>query len=183
MHQRAGRAIKAVLEGASMRRCETKPHSGWPASTSRRVQLDDALQALARIKGAVPEEIRGDVEFLRANVYMATGQPSEAVKVLAQLKSNERLAGLLPTTLASHCCRTADHRKRSSNWTRPGNCRPVIPPVSRSATSRTWCWAPCCSNLAILSGPDSHWTASISRDRSRTRPCSGRAGPRLGPAV
>src|SRR2546425_6349031 len=42
-----------------------------------------------------PEEIRGDIEFLRANVYMATGQPSEAVKVLAQLKSNERLAGFV----------------------------------------------------------------------------------------
>src|SRR5216683_1504198 len=73
MHQRAGRAIKAVLEGA--------------------------LQALARIKGTVPAEIRGDVEFLRANVYMATGQPSEAVKVLAQLKSNERLAGFVAYNL------------------------------------------------------------------------------------
>src|SRR6266581_2031192 len=62
-------------------------------------QLDDALQALARIKGTVPEEIRGDVEFLRANVYMATGQPSEAVKVLAQLKSNERLAGFVAYNL------------------------------------------------------------------------------------
>src|SRR6266704_3000990 len=62
-------------------------------------QLDDALQALARIKGTLPEEIRGDVEFLRANVYMATGQPSEAVKVLAQLKSNERLAGFVAYNL------------------------------------------------------------------------------------
>src|SRR6266404_4145078 len=77
MHQRAGRAIKAVLEGA----------------------VDEAVQALARIKGMVPEEIRGDVEFLRANVYMATGQPSEAVKVLAQLKSNERLAGFVAYNL------------------------------------------------------------------------------------
>src|SRR3989441_11507041 len=46
-----------------------------------------------------PEEIRGDVEFLRANVYMATGQPSEAVKVLAQLKSNESLAGFVAYNL------------------------------------------------------------------------------------
>src|SRR5260370_12659013 len=58
----------------------------------QKCQHDDALQALARIKGTVPEEIKGDLEFLRANVYMATGQPGEAVKVLAQLKANERLA-------------------------------------------------------------------------------------------
>src|SRR6266702_3997450 len=62
-------------------------------------QLDDAQQALARIKGKVPEEIRSDVEFLRANDYMATGQPGEAVKVLAQLKSNERLAGFVAYNL------------------------------------------------------------------------------------
>src|SRR4029077_428630 len=62
-------------------------------------QLDDALQALARIKGTVPEEIKGDLEFLRANIYMATGQPGEAVKVLAQLKGNERLAGFVAYNL------------------------------------------------------------------------------------
>src|SRR6266481_3510784 len=62
-------------------------------------QLDDALQALARIKATVPEEIKGDLELLRANVYMATGQPGEAVKVLAQLKSNERLAGFVAYNL------------------------------------------------------------------------------------
>jgi len=125
-------------------------------------QLDDALQALARIKGTVPEEIKGDLEFLRANVYMATGQPGEGVKVLAQLKAMSAWPGLLPTTLASRCCRTVDLRTRSSNWTRPGSCPPVIPLLSRSATNRTWCWAPCCSNLAILSGPGRHWIASIS---------------------
>src|SRR5207249_1718186 len=109
MHQRAGRAIKAVLEGA------------------------------------VDEAVRNEAAF--------------------------RLAR-----------RMADHGKRSSNWTRPDRWRPVIPPLSRSATSRTWCWAPCCSNLAILSGPGRHWTASISRDRSRTRLCCGQAGLRPRPS-
>src|SRR6185437_13156217 len=35
-------------------------------------QLDDALQALGRIQGTVPAKIKDDVEFLRANIYMAT---------------------------------------------------------------------------------------------------------------
>src|SRR5207249_10998777 len=59
----------------------------------------DALQALARIKGTVPEEIKGDLDFLRANVYIATGQSGEAVKVLVQLKSNQRLAGFVAYNL------------------------------------------------------------------------------------
>ncbi|PYR25027.1 MAG: hypothetical protein DMF98_13590, partial [Acidobacteria bacterium] len=62
-------------------------------------QLDDALQALARIEGSVPEEIRNDVEFLRANIYMATGRPSEAVGVLKPLQSDESLAGFVAYNL------------------------------------------------------------------------------------
>src|SRR5262245_22336630 len=89
MHQRAGRAVKAVLEGAVDDAVRNEAAFRLARIHFQKDQLDDALQALARIKGKVPEEIRGDVEFLRANVYMAQSQPSEAVKVLAQLKSNE----------------------------------------------------------------------------------------------
>jgi tetratricopeptide (TPR) repeat protein len=99
MHQRAGRAIKAVLEGAVDEAVRNEAAFRLARIHFQKDQLDDALQALARIKGKVPEEIRGDVEFLRANVYMATGQPSEAVKVLAQLKGNGRLAGFVAYNL------------------------------------------------------------------------------------
>jgi len=99
MHQRAGRAIKAVLEGAVDEAVRNEAAFRLARIHFQKDQLDDALQALARIKGKVPEEIRGDVEFLKANVYLATGQPSEAVKVLAQLKGNERLAGFVAYNL------------------------------------------------------------------------------------
>jgi tetratricopeptide (TPR) repeat protein len=99
MHQRAGRAIKAVLEGAVDEAVRNEAAFRLARIHFQKGQLDDALQALARIKGTVPVEIRDDVEFLRANVYMATGQPSEAVKVLAQLKSNESLAGFVAYNL------------------------------------------------------------------------------------
>src|SRR5215510_11326020 len=92
MHHRAGRAIKAVLEGAVDEAVRNEAAFRLARIHFQKGQLDDALQALARIKGVVPEQIRDDVEFLRANVYMATGRPGEAVKALAQLKSNERLA-------------------------------------------------------------------------------------------
>src|SRR5689334_7550717 len=99
MHQRAGRAIKAVLEGAVDEAVRNEAAFRLARIHFQKGQVDDAVQALARIKGTVPEEIKGDLEFLRANVYMATGQPGEAVRVLSQLKSNERLAGFVAYNL------------------------------------------------------------------------------------
>ncbi len=100
----------------STRPCETRLPSGSRASTFQKGQLDDALQALGRIEGTVPGTIRDDVEFLRANVYMATGRPGEAVKVLAQLQERcrpRRVCGLQPRHRAVAGRSTT--RKRSSN--------------------------------------------------------------------
>src|SRR5262245_58204457 len=99
MHHRAGRAIKAVLEGAVDEAVRNEAAFRLARIHFQKGQLDDAQHALARIKGTVPAEISDDIEFLRANVYMATGRPSEAVKVLAQLRSDESLAGFVAYNL------------------------------------------------------------------------------------
>src|SRR5438093_10260410 len=99
MHHRAGRAIKAVLEGAVDEAVRNEAAFRLARIHFQKGQLDDALNALARIKGTVPAEIKEDVEFLRANVYMATGRPSEAVKVLEQPRSHESLAGFVAYNL------------------------------------------------------------------------------------
>src|SRR2546426_2172362 len=99
MHQRAGRAVKAVLEGAVDESVRNEAAFRLARINFQKDQLDDALQALARIHGAVPEEVRDDVELLRANIDMATGRPGEAVKVLQQVRSDESLAGFVAYTL------------------------------------------------------------------------------------
>ncbi|HEX6850317.1 MAG TPA: tetratricopeptide repeat protein [Candidatus Polarisedimenticolaceae bacterium] len=93
MHHRAGRAIKAVLEGAVEEKVRNEAAFRLARIHFQKDQLDDALHALDRIDGEVPEAIRDDVEFLRANLYMATGRPSEAVKVLEPLSGEGSLAG------------------------------------------------------------------------------------------
>ncbi|HEU5179716.1 MAG TPA: hypothetical protein VFW45_02925 [Candidatus Polarisedimenticolia bacterium] len=93
MHHRAGRAIKAVLEGAVDESVRNEAAFRLARIEFQKDQLDDAQNALGRIQGTVPEEIKDDVEFLRANLDMATGQPGEAVKVLKQMRSDESLAG------------------------------------------------------------------------------------------
>ena len=93
MHQRAGRAIKAVLEGAVDESVRNEAAFRLARIQFQKDQLDDAMESLSRIKGTVPDEIKDDVEFLRANIEMATGKPGEAVKVLKQLRSDTSLGG------------------------------------------------------------------------------------------
>ena len=93
MHHRAGRAIKAVLEGAVDEAVRNEAAFRLARIHFQKDQLDDAQHALARIEGTIPEEIRDDVEFLRANIDMATGRPSDAVEVLENLRSDPSLTG------------------------------------------------------------------------------------------
>jgi tetratricopeptide (TPR) repeat protein len=99
MHRRAGRAIKAVLEGAVDESVRNEAAFRLARIHFQKGQLDDALQALARIQGTVPVEIQDDLEFLRANVDMAMGRPGEAVDVLKPLKSDESLSGFVAYNL------------------------------------------------------------------------------------
>src|SRR5215813_6296161 len=99
MHHRAGRAIKAVLEGAVDEAVRNEAAFRLARIQFQKDQLDDAQNALGRIHGAVPAVIRDNVEFLRANIDMATGRPGDAVKVLQQVHSDESLSGFVAYNL------------------------------------------------------------------------------------
>jgi tetratricopeptide (TPR) repeat protein len=99
MHQRAGRAIKAVLEGAVDQAVRNEAAFRLARIHFQKDQLDDAQSALERIQGTLPVEIKNDLELLRANVDMATGRPSDAVKVLQQLNSEESVSGFVAYNL------------------------------------------------------------------------------------
>jgi hypothetical protein len=93
MHHRAGRAIKAVLEADVSELVRNEAAFRLARIHFQKDQPGDALRALARISGNVPEDIRDDIEFLRANVYMAIGRTSDAVDVLRRLQDSETLQG------------------------------------------------------------------------------------------
>ena len=69
MHQRAGRAIKAVLEGSNID-AATRNEAAFRLARIhfQKEQPREALDALERIQGKVPEAIRDDLNFLRGNV-------------------------------------------------------------------------------------------------------------------
>ncbi len=99
MHQRAGRAIKAVLEGAVDEAVRNEAAFRLARIQFQKGQFDEALESLARIEGKVPESIRDDLEFLRANIDMAIGRPGQAVDVLRPLKSGPTLGGFVAYNL------------------------------------------------------------------------------------
>src|SRR6266851_1719643 len=99
MHHRAGRAIKRVLEGNVEDAVRNEAAFRLARIHFQKDQFDDALQALGRIRGPVPEQIKVDVEFLRANIYMATGRPGDAVEVLSRLQNDKSLSGFVAYNL------------------------------------------------------------------------------------
>jgi tetratricopeptide (TPR) repeat protein len=99
MHHRAGRAIKAVLEGAVDESVRNEAAFRLARIHFQKDQLDDAQNALERIHGVVPAQIKDDVEFLRANIDMATGRPGDAAKVLQLVHNDESLAGFVAYNL------------------------------------------------------------------------------------
>ncbi len=93
MHHRAGRAIKAVLEGAVDEMVRNDAAFRLARIHFQKGQMDDATRALDRIDGRVPESIRDDIEFLRANIHLAQGRPSAAIDVLRRLQASDGFGG------------------------------------------------------------------------------------------
>ena len=89
MHHRAGRAIKAVLEGAVDEVVRNDAAYRLARIHFQKNQMADAMRALERIEGKVPESIRDDIEFLRANIYLAQGRPADSVAVLKRLQGSD----------------------------------------------------------------------------------------------
>ena len=93
MHHRAGRAIKAVLEGAVDASIRNDAAYRLARIHFQKQQMEDALLALDRIEGEIPQAIRDDIEFLRANVYLAQGKQLESVEVLKKLQRSDEFGG------------------------------------------------------------------------------------------
>ena len=93
MHLRAGRAIKAVLDADVDQTVKNEAAYRLARIEFQKDQPEDALHALERIQGTVPDNIKDDIEFLRANVYLALGRPADAADVLKRLQSAQSLKG------------------------------------------------------------------------------------------
>ncbi|MEJ2252780.1 MAG: hypothetical protein P8Y75_00160 [Nitrospirota bacterium] len=93
MHQRAGRAITAVIEGNVPEPVRNEAIFRLARLYFQKGQPVNAEYAVERISGAVPPEIRDDLDFLRAQILMANGRFAEAAHILRGLQDAKSLEG------------------------------------------------------------------------------------------
>lgn len=93
MHQRAGRAIKAVLEGNVEQSIRNEAAYRLARIFMQKDDPRNALSTIEKITGKIPEKIRDDELFLRAQIYMLSGKFEEAVKILQGLQGAKSFEG------------------------------------------------------------------------------------------
>jgi Flp pilus assembly protein TadD len=93
MHQRAGRAITAVIEGNVEEPVRNEAILRLARIYFQKNQPFNALYAVERIRGFVPPKNRDDLAFLRAQILMANGRFAEAAHILRELQDAESLEG------------------------------------------------------------------------------------------
>ncbi len=93
MHQRAGRAIKAVLEGNVSQDIKNEAAFRLARIYYQKSDPINALHAIERITGKIPESIRDDEQFLRAQISMVNGRFPEAITILQGMKDSRAYEG------------------------------------------------------------------------------------------
>jgi tetratricopeptide (TPR) repeat protein len=108
MHQRSGRAIKAVIEGDVKETVRNEALFRLARMYFQKGQPQDAWLVVGRIKGAVPVEIRDDLAFLRAQILMANGDFEEASLILKDLQGAKSLEGFTTYNLGIALLRSGE---------------------------------------------------------------------------
>ncbi|GMR00425.1 MAG: hypothetical protein BMS9Abin18_1273 [Zetaproteobacteria bacterium] len=93
MHQRAGRAIKAVIEGNVEPAVRNEAIYRLAKILIQKNQPVNALHVIDKIKGKVPDRIRDDVAYTKAVIYMVNRRPTDAIKILDGLQGSKTHGG------------------------------------------------------------------------------------------
>lgn len=108
MHQRAGRAMHAVLEGAVDEDVRADAAYRLARLYLQKAQPDAALSILDRMPETSAASLREDAAFVRANALLAVGRPEVAAESLRPLERSARIAGFAHYNLAISRLRTGE---------------------------------------------------------------------------
>ncbi|MEE4162077.1 MAG: tetratricopeptide repeat protein [Woeseiaceae bacterium] len=120
MHHRAGRAITAVLEGAVDELVRNDAAYRLARIHFQKGQFEDATRALERIDGRVPDAIRDDIEFLRANIALAVDEPAAAIETLKGLQKSDEFGAFAAYNLGIAYLRAGERSKAVEQLERAG---------------------------------------------------------------
>ncbi|KPJ92277.1 MAG: hypothetical protein AMJ53_09725, partial [Gammaproteobacteria bacterium SG8_11] len=93
MHNRAGRAIKAVIEGNVEETVRNEAIYRLAKIYYQKQQPLNALETIEKLQGQVPEKIRYEEPFLRAQIYIETGRFTDAINLLNKIENSPGMEG------------------------------------------------------------------------------------------
>jgi hypothetical protein len=93
MHNRAGRAIKKVIEGNVDEQIRNEAIYRLAKIYYQKQQQLYALQTIDKLKGVIPAKIRHEEPFLRAQIYIENGKFTDAIKILQEIEKQDSLQG------------------------------------------------------------------------------------------
>jgi len=127
MHQRAGRAISAVIEGRVKDPVRNRAIYRLALLYFRKEQPVNALHALERIRGEVPANLRDDLAFLRAQILMTNGRPAEAALILREIQGAEDYEGFATYNLGIALMRDGHQLEGRQYLDRSGRIDSAVP--------------------------------------------------------
>lgn len=111
MHKRAGRAIKVVIEGDV-----DEATRNWGTYRLAKIyfqknQYISALRAIEKVEGDMPDDLRAQEAFLRAQINIANGRFSDSVEILEDVEDEESLEGFATYNLAIALIQGGEEKK------------------------------------------------------------------------
>jgi len=100
MHNRAGRAIKSVLEGNVADDIKNDAAYRLAKIYHQKQQPVNALHTIERIKGKIPEKIEFDLALLKAQIFISNGRFKDAIKLLSNIENVSEVDGYASYNLA-----------------------------------------------------------------------------------
>jgi len=125
MHHRAGRAIRAVLEGNVPESVRNEAAYRLARIHFQKGQMQHALQALDRMTGRMDDNIRDQASFLRANVYLAIGRPVDAIGILREPSDRKELRSFSGYNLAVALWRAGEEESALRQFEKAGTAIPA----------------------------------------------------------
>jgi len=123
MDRRARSAIEAVIEGTARDDQRNEALFRLARLYFQKDQPENALQAVKRIRGVVPEAILTDLAFLRANILMASNRDAEAVAILKRLQGEKSLEGFNSYNLGIALLRSGNEQEYREYLDRAGRIK------------------------------------------------------------
>ncbi len=123
MHQRAGRAIRAILESDVDDVTRADATYRLARLHYQKNETARALEILGELPEELPEELSHDVQFLRASILIESGRADEAAEILERLQGARSLEGFAAYNLGIARLESGDASGALRTFERTGTLR------------------------------------------------------------